>query len=125
MGNNLKEQCPELHAYVKALPTRNTAVNGKANSDKVRNWTPRLVVTTVIAPDGTVTNVEPTTLGNVAKFVGGTRQHHSAVLLGAIGSPDNLSSDPEHPSVYYIEKNGETWQVQVVERSKSSDNDDE
>jgi len=126
LANNLKEHCPELHAWVKSLPSRAAQANGgAANSDRVKNWTPRLVSVTVIDPDNNVTNVEPSTLGAATKVVGGTRQFLANQLLGAIGDPANLSVDPESPSIFTVTKNGQAWKIQVVGRTKSDNSDDE
>ena len=125
LANNLKEHCPELHAWVKSLPSRAAQANGgAANSDRVKNWTPRFMSIVVTDPDGNVTNVEPTTMGATTKVVGGTRQFLANQLLAAIGDPANLSSDPESPTVFTITKNGQLWTIAVVERVTKSDDDE-
>lgn len=121
LGTNLKDQCPELHAYVKSLPSRTTQARGGANSSVDRNWTPRLAFAEVVDPEGNNVTPEPTTLGAIAKIVGGTRQFHADQLRGAIGSPDNLSVDPANPSVYTVTNNGKTWTVKVAGRDKDAD----
>jgi hypothetical protein len=118
----LKDNCPELLAYFKSLPSDKAQANGGGqNTGASRNWTPRLISATVTHPDNTVTVCDPSTLGQVAKIAGGNRIFHAHQLQGAIGSPDNLSTDPENPSVYTFTKNNETWTVSVVGRAKGED----
>lgn len=121
LANNLKEQCPELQSWFKSLPTRTSQANGSGTVRTVDSWTPRLISAVVTDPDGNSQNIEPSTLGAIAKVVGGSRKGHQQQLLGAVGSPDNLSVDPENPSVYSVTHNNKVYTVAVVGRDSKAD----
>jgi vacuolar-type H+-ATPase subunit E/Vma4 len=121
LASNLKDQCPELSAWFKSLPSRTAQANGSGAVKTVDSWTPRLVSAVITDQDGNTQVPEPTTLGAIAKLVGGSRKGHQQSLLGAIGSPDNLSVDPESPSVYSVTNNGKVFTVAVVGRDSKSD----
>lgn len=121
IATNLKEQCPELFAWFKSIPSRTSQANGSGAVKTVDSWTPRLVSAVVTDPDGNTETVTPSTLGAIAKLVGGSRKGHQQSLLGAVGSPDNLSVDPANPSTYSVSVNGKTFTVAVVGRDSKAD----
>jgi len=118
---NLKDVCPDLADWFKSLPSRTAQANGSGAVRTVDSWTPRLVSAVITDPDGNTQIVTPSTLGAIAKILGGSRKGHQQTLLGAVGSPDNLSVDPENPSVYNITKEGKVYSVAVVGRDSKSD----
>ena len=129
LATTLKDQCPELSAWYKSLPSRTSQANGSGSQRTVDSWTPRLLSAVITDDKGNTHTLPqentPATLGNIAKIVGGTRKGHQLQLLGAIGTPDNLSSDPENPSVYHVSNNGTHYTVAVVKRDPKSDDDNE
>ena len=127
LATTLKDSCPELHEWYKSLPSRTAQANGSGPTRTVDSWTPRLVSAKIVDPDGNTHtlpdpgNKVPSTLGAIAKIVGGNRKGHQLALLGSIGSPDNLSVDPENPSVYSITNNGKVYSIAVVGRDSKAD----
>ena len=121
LSNNLKDHCPQLAEWFKSLPSRTSQANGSGAVKTVDSWTPRLVSAVVTDPDGNVENVTPSTLGAIAKLVGGSRKGHQQQLLGAVGSPDNLSVDLANPSTYSVTQNGKVFTIAVVGRDAKAD----
>jgi len=121
LATNLADQCPELKEWYKSLPSRTSQANGSGQTRTVDSWTPRLVKAVVTDQDVNSQEVSPSTLGAIAKLVGGSRKAHQQQLLGAVGTPDNLSVDPDNPSVYSVTNNGKVFTIAVVGRDSKSD----
>lgn len=120
----IKDEVPAMVEFAKAIPSGVKQAKGNSVAQGSRGWTPRLVSVTV---DNVA--VTPPTLGAAAKAAGakgaGGRGLLANRLLGAIVTPDNLSTDPESPSVFTVKDGNTEHVIAVVGKVASADDSDD